>query len=415
MSSVVNKIPTLAALQYRNYRIYWLGLLVAILGWQMLTFAQLWLVYELTNSTFYLGLAGGVNGVSNTAFSALGGVYADRLDKRRLLILTSSGLAVLSFALATLTALGLVNVWYVLALTALTGAVSAFDTPARQALLPHLIDDVKDLNNAVALASSVWSATRVIGPALAGALIALSSPAICFYITSFAYGIMVISLTRISLSWKFSPDNHRGLLSEFAEGWRFVLGNTVFLTLITMTFLNSIFGMSFIYLLPAFTKVVLAVGPSGYGFLMAAYGIGGVCGVITVASIGHHAPRGRLLITGCSLFSMLLVAFALSKSYAISLALIGLMGFFSSLYMTNVLTTLQAMVPDNLRGRVMGIYGLTWSLLPLGGMQAGFVATIVGTARAIIIGGLVILGFTVLVALFSRSVRNLAHHVPSSR
>jgi MFS family permease len=392
----------------RNFRIYWVGLLVAIMGWQMLTFTQLWLVYELTNSTVYLGLAGGVNGAANICLSVFGGVFADRLDRRRLIIVTQSSMAILAFVLATLTITHLVNVWHVLIIAALTGATQAFDNPARQALLPQLIDDPKDLGNAVALASSVWSSTRIIGPALAGVLIAFAGPAVCFFITSVAYGVMVLSLTRLRVGRIAVPGTRSGLLSDFKEGWSYVLNNSIFFNLVAMTFLNGVFGLSFVYLLPVFAKDILAVGPSGYGFLMTASGIGAIFGVMTIATIANRGYRGWILLIGSCLFGTLLVMFSFSRWYPSSLGLIALMGFFNQLYMTNVLTLFQVLVPDKLRGRVMGIRSLAWSLMPLGGLQAGLVASVVGAPLALAIGGLVVLSFAVYVAITNSRIRNLS-------
>ena len=381
---------------------------MAIMGWQFLTFTQLWLVYELTGSTLYLGAVGGANGAATICLSLFGGVLADRVDKRRLIIFTQSTMAILALILAILTVTDLVNVWHVIIIAALTGATSAFDNPARQALIPHLIDDPKDLTNAVALTSSVWSATRVVGPALSGVLIASAGPAICFYITSGAYAVMVLALTRLSVRKMVVPQVRSSVLSAFKEGWRYVLTNKIFLDLITITFLNSIFGMSFVYLLPVFAKNILSAGPSGYGFLMTAFGTGAICGVLTVASVAERGHRGKVLLTGNLMFCLLLIAFSLSRGYSASLVLIALTGFFNSIYMTNVLTLLQALVPDELRGRVMGIYSLTWSLMPLGGMQAGALANVLEVPLVVTIGGLVTLGFAVFVAVSNNRIRNLS-------
>ncbi|MEK7353660.1 MAG: MFS transporter [Chloroflexota bacterium] len=404
---LLDRISTLKALRYRNYRLYWMGLLVSIMGWQFLTFTQLWLVYELTGSTLYLGAVGGANGAATILLSLFGGVLADRVDKRRLIIFTQSIMAILALILATLAAARLVNVGHLLIIAALTGATSAFDNPARQALIPHLIDDPKDLPNAVALASSVWSATRAVGPALAGVLIASTNPAICFYITSGAYGVMVLALTRLSVGKLVVPQVRSSVLSAFKEGWRYVLSNKIFLNLITITFLNSIFGMSFVYLLPVFAKDILSAGPSGYGFLMTAFGIGAICGVVTVASVADRGHRGRVLLTGNFLFCLLLIVFSLSRWYSASLGLIAMAGFFNSIYMTNVITLLQTLVPNELRGRVMGIYSLTWSLMPLGGMQAGALANVLDVPTVVTIGGLVTLSFAVFAAISNNRIRNL--------
>ena len=198
------------------------------------------------------------------------------------------------------------------------------------------------------------------------------------------------------------------MLSAFTEGWKYVWTNKVFLNLIAITFLNSIFGMSFVYLLPVFARDVLSAGPSGYGFLMTAFGTGAVCGVLTVASVSTRGHRGKVLLTGNILFCLLLIVFSLSRSYSVSLVLIALTGFFNSIYMTNVLTLLQALVPDELRGRVMGIYSLTWSLMPLGGMQAGALANVLDAPLVVTIGGLVTLAFAVFVIISNKRIRNLA-------
>ena len=401
------RIPALASLSHRNFRLYWTGLLVAIMGWQMLTFTQLWLVYELTHSTVYVGLVGGVNGASNIALSIFGGVFADRLDKRRLLLLTQAMMSGLSLVLAILTVTGAVNVWHVLIIAGLTGVTAAFDSPARQALIPYLIDDRRDLSNAVALSSSVWSAARIIGPAIAGVLIAVTGPAICFFVTSFGYAAMVLALRQLRLDPAAVKQVKLRILSEMREGWSYVLRNRVFLVLIGMTFLNSLLGFSYVYLLPVFSKDILHVGSSGYGLLMTVSGVGAVCGTIAVASVSHRGHRGKILIAGSFVFGALLAAFGFSESYTFSLSVLALAGFFNSLYMTNVVTLLQTLVPDALRGRVMGIYSLTWSLMPIGGMQSGLLAGVVGAPLAVAVGGFGILAFAIIVAVVGRQVRQL--------
>ena len=241
-----NKVTTFTSLRYRNYRIYWVGLLVAIMGYYMMTTTQLWLVYQLTDSTVYLGAVGGVNGAANICCALFGGVLADRVDRRRLIMFTQSTMAVLAFTLATLSVTNAIQVWHVLVISGLTGATSAFDTPSRQALVPHLIEDPKHIANAVALASSVWSGGRVVGPALAGTLIGVTSPAICFYITFLGYAVMVFSLTQLHVEKPIAVQNRAGLIRQFGEGLSYVRHNSVFFTLISMTLLNSLFAMPFV-------------------------------------------------------------------------------------------------------------------------------------------------------------------------
>jgi MFS family permease len=405
--SRLTRLPTFAALKYRNYQLYWSGLLAAVMGWQILTFTQLWLIYDLTNSPLYLGLAGGINGTASIVCSVFGGVLADRMDKKKLLFLTQSTMAVVSISIGILTFTHLVNVWHILVMSAITGVFAAFDNPARQSIVPQLIDDRQYLTNAVALAASVWSGTRIIGPALAGILIAVTGPAVCFFITFAGYCYLLFSLTRIRLARRERPQSQPGVLDDFKEGWTYVFNNKNFFSLIMMTFLNSVFGMSYIFMLPVFAKDILNAGSSGYGFLMAASGIGSVLGILTVASLGKYEHRGRLLLIGSSCFGILLMAFSFSRWYPFSLVMLALAGFFNSLYMTNVLTLLQSLVPDRLRGRIMGIYSLTWSLQPLGGLQAGFVASIAGAPIAVTIGGAIILVYAAISSRSGSRIRSL--------
>lgn len=403
----LTRIPALASLQYRNYRLYWTGLLVAIIGYQVLTFTQLWLVYELTNSTVYTGLVGGVNGVTNIVLSLFGGVFADKLDRRKLLLITQSFMALLACTLAVLTITKVVDVWHVLVIAGFTGATAAFDSPARQALIPHLIDDRKDLGNAVALGSSVWSAAGILGPAIAGTLIAATSPAICFFVTSSGYITMVLVLRSIHLNKPPANPARLNILVEIKEGWGYVLHNRIFLVLIGMSYFSSMFGFSFMYLLPVFAKDILQVGSSGYGFLSTATGIGSVCGAIVVASLSRRGHRGKLLITGCIVYGALLAVFGISRSYMFSLSVLAMTGLFNAIFLTNVMTSLQALVPDGLRGRVMGIYSLTFSFMPLGGLWAGLMAKAVGAPLTVAIGGSCISVFALVILIFSKRIRQL--------
>ncbi len=399
-------VQAFAVFRYRNYRLYWSGLLVAVVGWQILTFSQLWLIYDLTHSPLYLGLAGGINGGINILLTIFSGVYVDRVDRRKLLIVTQCCMALQALAMAVLTVTHVVNVWHILIMTGLAGATSAFDSPGRQALVPRLVDDPKDIPPAVALASSIWSASRVLGPALAGVFIATVGVSVGFFVTAAGYVLMVLTLTHLRLG-AVKVANRARLLSELREGWGFVLTDKVLVTLIAMTFLNSIFGLSYEYLLPVFSRDILDVGATGYGFLMASAGTGAVCGILVVAALSHRGSRGKQLLIGNSLFGVFLILFSLSHWYIPSVVLIGIASFFNSLYMTNVLTTLQTLVPDRLRGRVMAIYTLVWGLSTLGGMQAGLIANALGAPWGVIIGALLILGFALYVAFFSPRIRQL--------
>ena len=403
---LAGRLPVPPAFRYRDFRLFWSGLLMSVLGFQLLQVTHTWLVYDLTESARYLALLGLVTAVPTIVLNLFGGVVADRFDQRRLLIVTQGTSALLIASLATLAAMEAVTVAHLLVVAFVSGAVLAFDTPSRQSLYPHLIHR-DDLMNAVALNTSIWQGTRIIGPAIGGVVIARAGgAAAAYYLAALGFLIMVGMLSAIRV-----PPIERGpamnVLKSMGEGIGFIRGNGVFAFLIGLTFFNSFFGMSFIFLLPIFAEDILGVGSEGFGYLHAASGIGALGMTFVAAALGKTRWKGPLLIGGATTFGLLLIAFALSRSYPLSLVILFLMGSSSTLYMVLVMTTLQARVPDRLRGRVMGIYGMTWSLLPLGAVQSGFVADLVSAPFAVAVGGAAVAAFALGLGASSRRVRGI--------
>ena len=375
----------------------------------MLTFGQLWLVHELTESPLFLGFVGLATAVPAIALNLFGGVFADRLDKRRLIMVTQAMSALLVLLLATLTLLELVEVWHVLAIAFVTGAVNAFDQPARQALYPHLIDR-KVMMSAVAMNSSIWQGTRIAAPAAAGLIIAATGTAVTFFLAGMGFVIMAAVISGLRV-----PPIERGATGSAAqdmlEGLKFIKRNSIFSFLIGMTFFNSFFGMAYIMMMPVFAVDILKVGADGQGILLSVGGVGALMTTLLLGSIGNFRRKGLLLIGGAVVFGLSVAAFGLTSkyvgSYALALFLMFAMGISSSTYMISIMSSLQMMVPDRMRGRVMGFYGMTWSIMPLGGMQAGAMASAVGVPVAIAIGGLVVSAFALGPALVNRRVRNI--------
>lgn len=399
-------LKVISALRHRNFRLYWSGVIVSVIGWQVQVIGIGWLVYRLTGSPFYLGLVGLFTALPTISLSLVGGVMADRFDRQRLVLITQAGAGLSSLILATLTVTGIVQVWQVLLLASVNGTVQAFDTPARQALLPDLVER-EDLVNAVALSSAAWQLARVVGPALAGGLIAFFSEAVCFYATACGYGIMLLMLLRLKFS-KQVLAAQQNLRRNWLAGFSFVARTPLFAIIIGLTLTNSLFGMSYTTLMPAFAKDILKVGPEGYGLLMTAGGLGAIGGSLVIAILSARVKRGRFLITGPLLFGCLLMAFAISRHFNTSLLILGLCGFANALYMVTGQSVLQAEVPNELRGRVMGIYGLTWSMMPLSGMIGGSVASLTGEQLAVGLSGLVVLGVAVYVVSAFPQIRRLA-------
>ena len=397
------------AMRYPQYRAYWFGTLASVCGFQMLIFAQGWLTFELTGSPLYLGYVAVASALPSIALNLFGGVFADRLDKRKLIFFTQILTAAIIFTLAFLTLFELVRVEHILALAFAAGAVNAFDQPARQALYPHLIDR-RVIMSAVALNSAIWQGTRIVAPAVAGIIIGLIGTATAMFVAGAGFVVMAIVILTLRVP-RIEAGSTGGALGALWEGLKFIGGSSIFSFLIAMTFFNSFFGMAYITMMPAIAVDVLKVGADGQGLLMTVGGVGALGVTMLLSSAGNFHRKGLLIIGGGVAFGLSIVAFALTSrfvgSYPLALALMFVMGTSSSTYMISIMSSLQLLVPDRMRGRVMGFYGMTWSIMPLGGMQAGAIATFVGVPVAIAIGGALVAAFSLGPALINRQLRNL--------
>ena len=405
------RLQMFTALRHSSFRRFWMGMVASVLGFQIMTVAQGWLIYDLTDSKLALGYVGLAAGLPAIALNLFGGVIADKVNQRRLLIVTQITSSMGMLALATLTLTGLVEPWHIIASAFLIGSVQAFDTPTRQSLFPHLIDR-EDMLNAVALNSMVWQGTRVIGPAIGGIIIGTRlGVAPGFFAPFLGFLIMAVMIATLRLP-PIQRAKGASLFHDMAQGINFVRTNTIFAFLISMTFFNSIFGMSYIFILPVFARDIFEVGTSGLGVLHGASGFGAVLGTLITASLGNFQRKGWLILGGAVLFGTFLILFAVTgslfKFFPLSLVFIFCAGMSTSIYMITIMSTLQMMVPNELRGRVMGIYGMTWSLLPVGAMQSGAVAEYTSAPLAVAIGGAAVIFFAIVMGLSIRQVRTLS-------
>jgi MFS family permease len=399
-------LQALSALRHRNYRLYWFGQLSSVLAQNMEGVAQSWLVLELTNSPLLLGLTGLAFAAPTIILSLLGGVIADRADRRRIMILSQLASALNFFIIATLVVTESIAQWHVMALAFVSGCVRAFDRPSRMALLPQMVPR-EDIPNAVAIGGTIWQLNRLMGPAAAGMAIYLIGIGPTYYFC-FVASICAVGLwLPIRIEHPATAPAAAGLVQPMIDGLRFIRTNEIYYTFIGMTFFNSIFGMSYLILMPVFARTILDVGSQGFGFLQSAGGAGALCGVLAVAYLSHAGGKGRLAIGGALTFGLLVIFFALSKSYLFSLALAFLLGISSQFYMTTINTILQVNLPDRLRGRVMGIFGLTWDLMPVGGMIAGTIAEFAGAPVAVGFGGLMVAAMAAFVAIAVPNIRRL--------
>ncbi len=378
---------TFSALKERNYAFYWLGLVCYVLGHraEYMTFA--WLTWELTRDPRYLGFLGLAQGVPLVVFQLYGGVLADRADRVRLLLATQLGTAATLIAAFVLTVVGVVRVEYLLALAALSSVFRAFDEPVRLSLVPQLVERAR-LANAVALGSIPWQAGRMIGPSITGILIAAFGGAVGLGLAAGASCVALVLYSRLRVRRDVAAPTAHGTGRQLLEGLSFVGGNFVFAALICLALFNALFGLSYVTLLPVYADTYFHAGSTGFGVLNAAHGAGALVGTLTVASIAHRIlrPGTTLLVTALGL-GLSLMLFSQSPWLPMAFAMLVLVGFCNTFYLTQVSTFLQTHVPDHLRGRVMGIYSLCWNLLPLGGMLGGWLAALVDARFAVLIGG----------------------------
>ena len=377
------------SLAHRNFRLFLAGQGTSLIGTWMQNVAMGWLVLELTNSPFYVGLVAALGSLGVLVFTLYAGVVADRSDKRRIVVLTQTLSMLQAFALAILYWTHTIAVWNVMALASLLGVVNAFDIPTRQSFIVEMVGR-EDLVSAIALNSSMFNAARVVGPAVAGTLIGLLNVGACFFLNGVSYLAVIWSLLAMRLPSPVAPPGQASAWAGFREIVAFIRGDRRVSTLVTLTALLSVFGFPFLSLMPVFARDVLHVGAGGYGALMASVGVGAMLGALAIAAFSRGIPKGPMLLTGGTAFGLLVAAFTLSRWFAVSVALLAVAG--CAMIVNNALTNtlLQTLVPDQLRGRVMGFYSFVFvGLAPLGAFQAGVFAERFGAPLAVGAGAVI--------------------------
>lgn len=392
------------ALRHRNFRLFYAGFVISLLGSWMQRVALSWLVLDLTDSAFYVGLVDAAGMLPVLLFTLWAGVLADRFPRRSVVLITQSGAMAFSFTLAVLVAANAITVWYVLVLATLLGLSNAFDIPARHALMVDLVGK-DDLTNAIALNSSAFNATRVVGPAVAGMIIGLIGVGMCFFLNAVSFLAVLAALLLLRLPPFVRPAGLRSPWRDLHEGFRYITADVRSRTLVLNIAAFSVFGVPVFVLMPVMARDVLSLGAEAYGWMMSAVGIGALTGALGLAVFGHRLPRGRLLSLAATAFGVFDVAFALSRSLPFSLLALVMLGF-SMITMTALTNTLlQTIAPDALRGRVVAFYA--WAFLgiaPFGALLAGTIAEQLGTPIALACGGSVCIVAAASLLLRSRAV-----------
>lgn len=378
----------LRALRYRNYRLFFLGQSVSLIGTWMQNIAMAWLVYRLTKSPFLLGVVGFSSQIPAFILTPFAGVLADRYNRHRILVITQSLAMLQAFVLSFFVLTNTPAVWLIVLLSMVLGMVNAFDMPARQSFVVDMVEKKEDLGNAIALNSSMVNGARLLGPSIAGIIIAAAGEGICFLLNGISYIAVIISLLAMKIKPIKLRENKNHILYEIKEGMAYAYRFVPIRDLILLLSLVSLVGMSYVVLMPIFAKDILAGGPQTMGFLMAASGIGALIGGFYLASRKSVLGLGRMVPSAIGLFGLGLIAFSFSRLLWLSIFLIMLVGFGMMVAMAATNTLLQTIVEDDKRGRVMSLFMMAFvGMAPFGSLLAGGMANLIGAPPTILISG----------------------------
>ena len=379
-------------LRYRNYRLFFSGQLISLIGTWMQQVAVTWLVYRLTNSAFLLGIAGFASQIPMFLLSPFAGVLADRFNRHRIIVVTQSLALIQATILAILTYTGGITIWQIIALMAFLGCINAFDMPTRQSFVLEMVEHKEDLGNAIALNSSIFNSARLIGPSIAGILIALVGEATCFLLNAISFIAVIAALLSMRLEKRPPTQVHHTVFQGFKEGFRYVSTFRPIRDILLLLALVSIIGIPFTILMPIIAQDVLHGGPNTFGFLMGAQGVGALVGAITLAS--RKSVRGLLkwISSAAMVFGGGISAFALSHNQWLSMGLLMLAGFGMIVQMASSNTILQTISDDDKRGRVISYYTLAFAgMTPFGSLLAGSLGSAIGAPMTILFSGFVCL------------------------
>ena len=402
----------LRALRSRNYRLLFAGQTVSLIGTWMTRLALSWLVYRLTRSAWLLGVVGFCGQIPMFFLGPIAGVWVDRWNRQKTLLVTQALSMLQSFALAALTLRGVIQIWHMIALALFQGVVNAVDMPARQSFVIEMVESRDDLPNAIALNSSVVNATRLIGPAIAGLVIAAIGEGWCFFADGVSYLAVIASLWAMRVRPTARPARHPKVFAQLAEGWRYVARSRPIRTLLLLLALVSLVGMPYTVLMPIFAAGILYGGANTLGFLTGASGVGALLAALLLAMRKTVIGLGTRIAVSCAVFGAALVAFALSRSLWLSLLVLPFTGFGMMQEMASTNTILQTIVEDDKRGRVMAYYAMAFQgIAPFGSLLAGAASARIGAPATLAAGGVLCIAGAAWFAFRLPSLRELVHPI----
>ncbi len=397
---------TFLSLSYPNFRLWFIGQLISFFGTWMQTTVLAFFIFKLTNSSAYVGYLAFVQGIPSWLLMIYGGVIADKMSRRKLILITQTSMMILAFILSFLIFLHIIQIWHLIVLALLLGIANAFDAPARQSFILEMVDK-KTLTNAIALNSTMFHLSMAFGPAIGGLLYSHIGPGWCFFINGVSFIAIIIALTLMKLKKKEIINNNSPIFVDIKDGIKYVIKEPLIRTLILLVGIIGLLGLSLLTLLPAWSEIILKSDVKTYGFLFFFRAIGLLTGSLFIASLGHFNFRGKLLSLSSVIFPITLFIFAFIKNIPLSMFLIFLSGIFTILVLNLANSLVQTRALDQFRGRVFGIYSLIFfGLSPLGSLISGLLAKSKGEQLAFIIFSSLLLCFTISLLFFQSHLRS---------
>ena len=400
------------ALSHRDFRLFWAGAFLSNVGTWMQAVAQGWLVLQLTNSPFWLGLDAFMATAPGFVFALLGGVFADLIDRRRLLLVTQVTAGIAAFGLATLVATGVVNRWMVLGFSFVTGCCMSLASPSYLAMTYDLVGR-EDLANAIAMNSTQFQLSRVVGPTLAGVAFRLFDLAGCFYANGVSFIFVVAALWKVRPQYRVKTPAHsmkdrRALWRDLIEGFSYVRNRPRVSSLLLLAGVNSLFGAPYFSMVPIYARDIFKLGETGLALMMGVAGVGALLGALLIAYLGDFRRKGWLVLGGAILFGLCITGFASSSRLMLSLIFLFGVGFSLVVSVATTNTLLQKLVTDQMRGRVMSMFILSFmGTLPIGNILAGTASTHFGPQRTLAVGGLIVTTVATIVSIVNKRLRDL--------
>lgn len=400
------------ALSHRNYRLFFGGQGISLIGTWMQQIAMSWLVYRLTDSALLLGVVGFTSRIPTFLLASLAGVLADRWNRHRVLVITQTLSMIQAMILAILVLTGTIAVWHIIFLSLSLGLINALDIPTRQSFVVDMIEKREDLGNAIALNSSIVNGARLIGPSVAGMLIATLGEGMCFLLNGLSFIAVIFALLAMKITPKKREAQSSKVFQGLKEGFSYAFGFAPIRSVLLLLGLVSLMGMPFTVLMPIFAEKILHGGPQALGFLSGATGVGAIAGSIYLASRKSVLGLGRIIVISSNLFGIGLIGFSLSRLFWLSLLMMLLTGFGMMVEMASSNTVLQTIVEEDKRGRIMSFYTMAFmGMVPFGSLLAGTLANNIGAPNTVMIGGVACILGSVLFAKKLPSLRRIARPI----